>query len=303
MKKNSIQDKITRLKKKKNALILAHNYQRPEIQDAADYVGDSLGLSRTAAGTSAETIVFCGVRFMAETAKLLSPGKRVIMPDADAGCPMADMITRQGLAELKKAHPGAVVIGYVNTTAEVKTEIDICCTSGNALEVAGSIDKDREIIFVPDKYLADYVSKKTNRKLIAWNGYCPTHANIMASDVIKLKKKHPDAVVIAHPECRGEVIGLADETLSTEAMATFAKKTSAAKIIVATETGMIYRLKKGNTGKKFIPASENALCPNMKKTTLEKLLWSLEDMQTEITLPGSVIKKARKCVDRMIQLG
>ncbi len=303
MKTQSLQQKITELKEKRNAVILAHNYQPGEIQDAADFIGDSLGLSRTAAETAADIIVFCGVRFMAETAKLLSPGKKVIMPDINAGCPMADMITKEGLVSLKKQHPGAVVVGYVNTTADVKTEIDICCTSGNAVQVINSIESGREIIFVPDKYLASYVSKKTGRKFISWNGYCPTHANILPEHVIKAKKLHPGAVMIAHPECRGEVIELADEVLSTEGMIKFAKKTPAKKIIVGTEAGMIYRLKKENPGKEFVPVSENAVCPNMRKTTLEKLLWALEDMKHEIILPARVMKNAKKCVYRMLELG
>ncbi len=303
MRTEPMHEKIKKLKQKNNAVILAHNYQPAEVQDAADYVGDSLGLSRTAAATDADIIVFCGVRFMAETAKLLSPEKKVIMPDLNAGCPMADMITKEGLKKLKKRHPGAVVVGYVNTTADVKTEIDICCTSGNAVEVVNSIDRGREIIFVPDKYLASYVSKRTGKEMVSWNGYCPTHANILPGDILMRRKEHPGAVVMAHPECRGDVLDLADEVLSTEGMVEFSKKTRAKKIIVGTESGMIHRLKKESPGKEFIPASPNAVCPNMKRTTLEKLLWSLEDMKNEITLPGNVIKAANICVRRMIELG
>lgn len=303
MQNESIKQKIAELKKQRNAVILAHNYQPGEIQDSADFVGDSLGLSRIAAGTQADVIVFCGVRFMAETSKLLSPEKKVIMPDINAGCPMADMITKKALKSLKKQHPEAATLGYVNTSAEVKTEIDIACTSGNAVDVVNSIDRSREIIFVPDKYLAAYVSKKTDREFIAWNGYCPTHANILPEHVIKAKEQHPGAVMLAHPECRGDVIELADEVLSTEGMIKFANKTSAQKIITGTESGLIYRLKKENPGKEFMPVSERALCPNMKLTTLEKLLWSLEDMKHEIILPEEVLRDAKKCVDRMVEIG
>ncbi len=303
MRTEPMYGRIKNLKKKHNAVILAHNYQPAEVQDAADYVGDSLGLSRTAAATDADVIVFCGVMFMAETAKLLSPEKKVIMPDLNAGCPMADMITGEGLRKLKKQHPGAVVVGYVNTTADVKTEIDICCTSGNAVEVVNSIAGDREIIFVPDKYLASYVSKRTGREMVSWNGYCPTHANILPGDILMRRKEHPGAAVMAHPECRGDVLDLADEVLSTEGMVEFCKKTRVKKIIVGTEPGLIHRLKKESPGKEFIPASPNAVCPNMKRTTLEKLLWSLEDMKNEIKLPRDVIKAANVCVRRMIELG
>jgi quinolinate synthase len=243
------------------------------------------------------------VRFMAETAKILSPGKKVIMPDPNAGCPMADMITVQGLTALKNKYPEAVAVGYVNTTAEVKTKIDICCTSGNAVQVINSIEKGRQIIFAPDKYLAAYVSKKTGREMIIWNGCCPAHANILPGQVRKVKKEHPDAVMLAHPECRGEVLELAQEVLSTEGMVKFAKKTKEKKIIIGTEYGIIHRLKKENPEKEFISISKSAVCPSMKLTTLEKLLWSLEDMQHEIILADEILKNAKKCVDRMIELG
>ncbi len=298
----AIKEKILELKKKRNAVILAHNYQPGEVQEMADFTGDSLGLSRKASGTGADTIVFCGVKFMAETAKILSPEKTVIMPDINAGCPMADMITRQGLISLKREHPSAVVVGYVNTTAEVKTEIDICCTSGNAIRVINSLPAGREIIFVPDKYLAEHVSRQTGRRLVTWMGYCPTHAVIMPEDVEKRRREYPGAAVVAHPECRPEVLELCDAVLSTEGMVGFAAKTGVKQIIIGTEKGLIYRLKKENPCREFIPLSENAVCPNMKLTTLEKLLWALEDLKHEIILSGNVIKKARKSVDRMLEI-
>ena len=302
MKSKALIEKILKLKNEKNALILAHNYQRGEIQDIADFTGDSLGLSRTAAGTDADLIVFCGVRFMAETVKILSPDKTVLMPDPNAGCPMADMITREGLRPLKQKHPGATVVGYVNTPADVKTEIDICCTSSNVIRVIESLDEKQEIIFVPDKYLADYVSRKTGRELIAWNGYCPTHVKILPEDITGSRARHPEAVVIVHPECTPDVLNLADEVFSTDGMVKYANSAAAREIIVGTETGIIHRLKKENPCKEFYPASENAICPNMKLTTLEKVLWSLEDMKCEIILPREVLEGARKPVDRMVKL-
>ncbi len=302
-KKNKLAGKIDRLKKKRKAVILVHNYQLPEIQDIADYVGDSLALSRTASQTRAKIIIFCGVHFMAETASILCPNKKVLMPDINAGCPMADMITKEGLRTLKKEHPHAAVVGYVNTSAEVKTELDICCTSTNAIEIVNSLKNTREIIFVPDKYLADYASKKTGRKLIVWDGYCPSHVKILPEHILKQKRRHPKAKVIVHPECTPPVIDLADEALSTEGMCKYAKLTDASRIIVGTEIGLLHRLRKENPKKKFYPASEEAICPNMKMNTLEKVLWSLEDMKYEVKVPEDVRIKAIKAVDRMCRIG
>jgi len=293
-------EKIQQLKHERRAVILAHNYQPGEIQDIADFVGDSLGLSIEAARTDAEVIVFCGVHFMAETAAILSPGKTVLLPDKQAGCPMADMITAQQLQQLKDKHPEAVVVSYVNTPAEVKALSDYCCTSGNAVELVNSLDAGKEIIFVPDKYLGQYVIDKTGRDMILWPGYCPTHVIISADDIDKAKQEHPGAVVMAHPECTEQVRGCADEIVSTSGMLNFASKSEAKHFIVATETGIIYTLKKQNPDKEFIGATENAICPNMKKITLEKVAWSLEDMEYKITVPDDIRTKAKAALDRMI---
>ncbi len=294
-------EKILPLKKQKNAVILAHNYQRGEIQDIADFVGDSLELSQNAAKTDAEVIVFCGVHFMAETASILCPHKIVLLPDINAGCPMADMITAAGLRERKRELPGAAVVCYVNSSAEVKAESDICCTSANAVKIIESLDSD-QILFVPDQYLGHYISTKTDKKMTLWPGYCPTHVRIQPQDITKLRLEYPQAKVVVHPECRPEVIALADEVLSTSGMCRFAQKTEAKEIIVGTEIGIIHRLKKENPGKKFIPASERAVCPNMKRITLEKVLWSLQDMAPEITVPEEIRLRAKAAVDKMLKI-
>ena len=295
-------EKILELKKKRDAVILVHNYQIGEVQDIADYTGDSLELSRTASKTNADVIVFCGVRFMAETASILCPDKLVLMPDVNAGCPMADMITRDGLKALKKDHPKATVVGYINTSAEVKTEIDICCTSGNAVKVIESLKDATEIIFVPDKYLGHYVSVKANRDLILWDGYCPVHAKILPEDITRQRKAHPKAKVIVHPECTPQVIKLADEVLSTSGMCKYARLSGASEIIVGTEKGMLYRLCKENPRKNFYPLSERAICPNMKLTTLEKALWCLEDIKYEVKVPEDIRIRASRAVDRMLEV-
>lgn len=291
---------IQRLKKERNAVILAHNYQLPEVQDAADFTGDSLELSRTAASSKAKVVVFCGVHFMAETASILCPDKTVLIPDKTAGCPMANMITREDLLELKKRHPKAVVVGYVNTSAEVKAEVDISCTSTNAVDVVLKLKDAEEIIFIPDKYLSDYVSKKTGRRLISWDGYCPTHVKILPEDIIRQIRAHPKAKVMVHPECTGEVISLADAVLSTGKMCKYAKESEAKELIVGTEVGIIHRLKKENPEKKFYPASELAVCPNMKKITLEKVLWSLQDLKEVVKVPDEIRKKALRGIEKML---
>ncbi|MCM8797959.1 MAG: quinolinate synthase NadA [Candidatus Omnitrophica bacterium] len=292
---------IRQLKKERDAVILAHNYQLPEIQDIADFRGDSLGLSLEASQIDAKVIVFCGVYFMAETAKILSPQKTVLIPDREAGCPMADMITAKELQELKKKYPQAKVLCYVNTPAEVKAECDYCCTSANAIKmINGPLKEIEQIIFVPDKYLAHYVSTQTKRDFIYWQGYCPTHIKIQAKDIIESKKLHSKAEVIVHPECRPEVIELADKVLSTEGMCRYAKISGAKEFIVATETGIIYRLRKENPDKLFYPASEKAICPNMKKITLEKVLWALEELKYTVVLKDEIIEKARLAVQRML---
>jgi len=309
----NLEEKIAKLKKERQAVILAHNYQLPEVQDVADYRGDSLELSRIAAKTEAKVIVFCGVHFMAETASILSPDKKVLMPDINSGCPMANMITAADLRQLKEKHPKAVVVGYVNTSAQVKAELDVCCTSTNAVAVVNAIIKDsaaggsafggrNEIIFVPDKYLADFVSKRTGRKLISWNGFCPTHVKILAEDIKREKKFHPQAKVIVHPECLPQVVAMADAALSTSQMGKFAKETDAGEIIVATEVGLIYRLKKDNPTKEFYPASEAAVCPNMKRTTQEKILWALEELKEEVRVPEEIRLRAKKAIDRMLEI-
>jgi quinolinate synthase len=295
--------KISTLKKERNAVILAHNYERDEVQRIADHTGDSLGLSRLAAKVDADVIVFCGVHFMAESASILAPEKTILLPDAAAGCPMADMITAADVRKLKKQHPGALVLAYVNTSAEVKAETDICCTSSNALKVVESLPKDQEIIFIPDKYLAHWVSRKTGRTFITWEGYCPTHAKILPEDIQAQKEAHPGAIVLAHPECPAAVLDLSDEVLSTTGILNSAKNSSAKEFIIATEHGVLYSLRKDNPDKKFYPASKHALCPNMKKITLEKIMWSLERMQPEVRVPEELRLKAWKAVDRMVAIG
>jgi quinolinate synthase len=293
---------IQRLKKQRQAVILAHNYQLPEIQDVADYRGDSLELSRIAAETTAKVIVFCGVHFMAETAAILSPKKLVIMPDLHAGCPMANMITAVALRRLKREHPRATTVGYVNTSAEVKAELNICCTSTNAVKVVNALRNSPEIIFVPDKYLADYVAKQSSRKLISWDGFCPTHVKILPEDIKREKKFHPQAKVMVHPECLPEVVNLADAVLSTSQMARFARETAASEFIVGTEVGLIYRLKKDNPGKEFYPASEAAVCPNMKRTTQEKLLFALKELKEVVRVPAAIRLRARNAIERMLEI-
>lgn len=300
----NFQKRIEELKKERNAVILVHNYQLPEVQDIGDFTGDSLGLSIEASKTTADVIVFCGVHFMAETAKILSPEKTVLIPDANAGCPMADMITADQLRELKAKHPGAKVMCYVNTSAEVKAECDYCCTSANAEQMLNeAFNEDEEIIFVPDKYLASYAASKTGRKVVLWNGYCKSHLKILPEHVQQQRQLHPNAIVMAHPECLGPVTQLADAVLSTSGMLNYVKRSEATEFIVGTEIGMLHALKKANPGKKFYPASDLAVCPNMKKITLAKVVRSLEQMKDEVILPEEIILKAQKSIFRMINIG
>ncbi len=296
---SSIIKRIQELKEKKNAIILAHNYQSGEVQDIADYLGDSLELSQKAAKSNADVIVFCGVRFMAETTSILCPKKTVLVPEYDAKCPMANMITAESLRTLKQKWPNAIVVCYVNTTASVKAESDICCTSANAVKVV-EISKENEVIFVPDKYLAHYVTTQVEKKIIPWHGFCPTHVKILPEHIKKQRKLHPNAEVMVHPECIPPVIALADMVLSTGGMCKYARISKAKEIIVGTEVGLLHRLKKENPDKMFFPASELAVCPNMKLTTLEKVLWSLEDMKYEVRVPQAVAMKARKAVEKML---
>lgn len=294
--------KIKKLKEEHDAVILAHNYQIGEVQDIADFVGDSLGLSIEASKTKARMIVFCGVRFMAETAAIICPDKMVLVPDENAGCPMANMITARQLHETKKLHPNAKVVCYVNSTAAVKAESDICCTSANAVKVVDSIPKEYQIIFVPDRSLGDFVSKQAGREMILWNGYCPTHHRILAQDIISMKAKYPNAKVMVHPECTADVIAQADVALSTGGMIKYAKETDAKEFIVGTEIGLLYTLGKDNPDKKFYPATRLSDCPNMKLNTLEKILWSLEDMVYQVTVPEDIRVKAWNAIDKMLKI-
>ena len=297
----SLEQKILDIKMARNAVILAHNYQRGEVQDIADFVGDSLELSQKAAATDADTVVFCGVHFMAETAAILCPEKTILLPDKNAGCPMADMITAEQLRQEKGKMPGVPVVCYVNTSAEVKAESDICCTSANGARVVASLDSD-EVIFVPDQYLGHYISTLTGKKMTLWPGYCPTHVRIQPQDIARLKKEHPQAKVAVHPECRPEVIALADEVLSTSGMCRYAQREDVREMIVGTEIGIIHRLQKENPGKIFLPVSKRATCPNMKLITLEKVLWSLEEMSPRVEVPEAIRLRAKAVVDRMLSL-
>lgn len=299
---NQLSEKIENLKKQQDAIILAHNYQPGEIQDIADFTGDSLGLSVEAARTQADVIIFCGVRFMAETAAILSPKKTVLLPDKLAGCPLADMINAEQLKDLKSRHPGALVVCYVNSSAEVKAESDYCCTSSNAVELVNSIPLDKQIIFVPDQHLGRFVIEKTGRDLILWPGYCTTHIAITERDIKKAKTEHPNAVVMVHPECSEPVKDLADQVLSTGQMLKFAARSDATQFVIGTEIGMIHALKKIRPDAEFLPASDRGICPNMKRITLDKVLWSLEDMQFVVTVPDEIAEKARKSLDRMVQI-
>ena len=295
----NIVEEINKLKKEKNAIILVHNYQRSEIQDIADSLGDSLGLAREAAKTDAKIIVFCGVRFMAETAKILSPEKVILLPRKEAGCPMADMVTAEGLKILKERHPDAKVISYVNTYADVKAESDICCTSANAVEVIKKV-KANKIIFTPDKNLAAYCQRFTDKEIIPWNGYCYVHEKIRKEEVRLAKEKFPDALLLVHPECNPSVIDLADEVLSTSGMVNFVKKSDKKRFLIGTEEGLIYRLKKENPGKEFYAAGTAKMCRNMKLTTLKDVYFAIREDRYPIELPEEIIKRARKVLKAML---
>lgn len=297
-----ITQQIRALKEKKNAIILAHNYQLPEIQDIADYVGDSLELARISQRIAQEIILFCGVYFMAEITKILNPDKTVLIPDLHAGCPMANMISPQQLRTEKGAHPDAGVMCYVNSNADVKALSDICCTSANGIKVAQSL-KQNEILFIPDKYLGSYIANQlAKKKFHFWPGYCPTHMVFSKEDLSKLKVKHPDARIVAHPECRLDVQEIADKICSTSQMISYAQETDAKEFIICTELGMLHRLKKENPTKEFIPGSPSAICPNMKLTTIEKILWSLERMEFKIDVEEKTRVQALKSIERMLSL-
>ncbi|HVE90838.1 MAG TPA: quinolinate synthase NadA [Actinomycetota bacterium] len=306
-------ERVRSLVRDRNAVILAHNYQVPEVQDVADFVGDSLGLSRQAAGTDADVIVFCGVHFMAETAAILSPQRTVLLPDLDAGCSLADTITADQLRAWKAEHPGAVVVSYVNSSAEVKAESDYCCTSGNAEAVIRSIPEDREILFCPDMFLGSYLEQKTGRKMHVWMGECHVHAGIEAADIGRMRVENPDSELLIHPECgcvtrtmydlaTGAVSPEGTHLLSTEGMVKRAKKSPAKQFVVATEVGILHRLRKEVPGKTFLPASPTAICGYMKKITLPKVLWSLENLEHKVTVPPDIAARAKLAIDRMVQI-
>lgn len=296
-------ERINLLRKERNAVILAHNYVLGEVQDIADFVGDSLELSIKAKNTDCQVIVFCGVKFMAETAKILSPEKTVLHPAPASGCPMADMADADKLRKLKALHPGAVTVCYVNSTADVKTEVDICCTSANAAKIVAAIPADKEVIFLPDRNLGANVSIALKRPMILWPGFCPTHMRITAEMVKRKKAEFPDAFVIVHPECTPDVVALADKYLSTGGMLRFARETEHKKFIIGTEQGIIHRLQRENPDKMFIPVSEQAVCPNMKLIELNDVLNSLEKMQYEIILDPDTIAKAAAPILKMIEAG
>lgn len=309
-----LKQEIVELKNQKHAVLLAHNYQLPEVQDVADFVGDSLGLSREAAKTDAKKIVFCGVHFMAETASILCPDKKVLLPDMEAGCSLAATISAKQLREWKTQNPDAVVVAYVNTSAEVKAESDYCCTSTNAVKVVESIPPSKTILFLPDMFLGAYVAKRTGRKVLTWPGECHVHARIDANKISVLREQHPDAEFLIHPECgcmtnclylqaEGALPGFEPRVLSTEGMLRYASSSPSMKFIVATETGILYRMRKSNPRKEFVPADEQAICEYMKKITLEKVLTSLKQEVYEVKVPDHVAVRARKAIDRMISIG
>jgi quinolinate synthase len=297
----TIQEDIKQLAKEKNAIILAHNYQPGDIQDIADVSGDSLELARIAAKNNADIIVFCGVHFMAESASILSPEKTVLLPDEHAGCPMADMVEEEDLLKLKVEHPDAKVVAYINSTAAVKAHCDVICTSSNAVKIVQRIDAEK-IIFVPDRNLGSYVQKFTDKEIILWEGFCPTHERYTVEDLNKIKSQHPDALVMVHPECNPSVVDLADKVFSTGEMVSFVKETTVKKIIVGTESGMIHKLQSENPQIEYISASEDFICPNMKKITLEKLYNSLLNNIKEIKVDESTALKANKALKAMLEL-
>jgi quinolinate synthase len=303
-----MQDEVKALARERDAVILAHNYQVPEVQDVADYVGDSLGLSREAADTDASAIVFCGVHFMAETAKILSPEKTVLIPDLDAGCSLAASITADQLREWKAQHPGATVVSYVNTTAEVKAESDYCCTSGNAKAIIDAVPEDEEILFLPDLYLGVWLEKVTGRKLNIWMGECHVHAGIRPADIERWQAEAPDADFLVHPECgcASQCMAFGNKNthiLGTESMIRFAKQSPKQRFLIATETGILHRLEKDVPGKTFEAVSEDAICKYMKMITLEKLRDSLRDWKFEVEVEPEIAARAKKAIDRMVAIG
>src|SRR6476660_10349941 len=309
-----IKSEILKLKKEKDVLILVHNYQLPDLQDVADYVGDSLGLSRQAAKTKQKTILFCGVHFMAETAAITCPDKKVLIPDLAAGCSLADTINAEELRKWKSEHPKAITVGYVNTSAEVKAELDYCCTSSNAVNVVKSIPENKEILFLPDMFLGSYVAKMTNRNnMFIWAGECHVHAGIRSQDVQEKLREHANAEFLVHPECSctssvmydiasGDYGSRQVQILSTEGMMNHAKSSTAKEFVVATETGILYRMRKQNPDKKFIPMSENAICKYMKMITLDKVYASLQENKYQVKVPRNIAEKAHLAIERMLAI-
>jgi quinolinate synthase len=298
----TLAEEILRRKEERNAVLLAHNYQRPEVQDIADFVGDSLFLSRKAMESDRKVIVFAGVRFMAETAKILNPTRTVLLPDLKAGCGLADSITAEQLREWKRAHPGAVVVAYINTSADVKAEADICCTSSNAVKVVQEVPADREVLFLPDMFLGDYVRRKTGRRIHLWVGDCPVHAKLRPEAVVKARAEHPGAPVIAHPECgcATQAMEHVDRVLSTDGMVRYAEETRAPEVLVATEVGILHRMSRLNRSTQFIPLDAQAICPYMKEISLEDVRDSLALDQYRIEVPSDVAAKARIALERMV---
>ena len=294
-------EEIGRLKEQRNAVILGHFYQRPEVQDISDYVGDSYGLSKQAAATTAEVIVFCGVHFMAESAYILSPDKTVLLPEIEAGCPMADMADEQDLIALKAKHPKAAVVSYVNTSAAVKAESDICCTSANVLQVIKSLPQ-KEIIFTPDRNMGRYIAEQTDKKIILWEGYCYTHDEMRAEDFARAQQQHPDALTVVHPECPPEILALADHITGTSGMMKLAASEPHTTFIIGTECGMGYALQKTAPDKKFVFPSDDMVCATMKLTSLDSVLNSLRNLEHPITVPEGIREKAYRALNRMLQV-
>jgi quinolinate synthase len=301
MDNKTVKMEIKDLLRERNAVLLAHNYQRDEIQEIADHTGDSLGLAQAAAESEADVIVFAGVHFMAESAAILAPERTVLLPRHDAGCPMADMVTPEDVADLREKYPGGTVVAYVNTSAAVKAVSDICCTSGNAVNVARSLPPEADpLIMIPDMNLAQYIAARVDRKIVWHDGYCPVHHMYTAEDVLKVKARHPDAVFVAHPECRPEVLALADHIASTSGMYAFARESDAQQIIIGTETGVLYRMRLDSPGKTFIPLSKNMICPNMKLTRLADIRDSLANMEPVVMVEEDIRVKAKRALDRML---
>ena len=297
-----LQEEVLELKRELNAIIVAHNYQRPEVQDIADFTGDSLELARKCVGIKAKVIVFCGVLFMAETAAILNPGTTVLLSHRDAGCPLADTIDVDSLREWKGRYPEAAVVAYVNTTAAIKAESDICCTSANGVEVVNAIP-DEEILFIPDRNLGHYVSTRTDKKLILYPGFCATHDNLSVEEVKAARQRYPQAKVLVHPECRPEVIELADAALSTSQMLRYAKGSNAKIFLIGTEEGMLYPLRKQNPDKEFHLISNSLVCPDMKKTTLETVIETMKARKNIVTVPEEIRVRAKKAIGRMLAIG